>query len=257
LSPDPFFFMLILGLDFETTGLDIPNIGVTEIGMVLWETSLNAPVRMIGMLVDPGSYAKWEPGVEKINNLTPAIVSKYGEADERALKYVLSWYGSADIACAHNGNNFDKPLLEKWASRYGLDAQKEKLWIDTRADIERPPRDSHRLGYMAADHGFLNPFPHRAMFDVMTMFTILMAPDVAKAPPKYDLNQIQEIAKSPLRIVKAIVSFDQKELAKTRGYHPIYENGKFVRWELEVKEFYLDKEREAARLAGFEIEVIR
>lgn len=249
--------MLILGLDFETTGLNIPTIGVTEIGMVVWDTALSAPVKMIGMLVNPGSYAVWEPGVEKVNKITPEICAKHGVEDSKALQQVLSWYGSADVACAHNGNNFDKPLLEAWAARYSLDAQKSKLWIDTRADIERPPRDSHRLGYMAADHGFLNPFPHRAMFDVMTMFTILMAPDVSKAPPKYDLGAIQEIAKSPLRIVKALVNFDQKELAKTRGYHPIYENGKFVRWELEVKECNLEKEREAARLAGFEIEVIR
>lgn len=249
--------MIILGIDFESTGLNIPTIGVTEVGLVLWDTVLKAPIRLFGTLVDPGSYAVWEPGVEKINNLTPKVCSDFGMEDEKALKYVLSWYGSADVACAHNGNNFDKPLLETWASRYGLDAQKSKLWIDTRADIERPARDSHRLGYMAADHGFLNPFPHRAMFDVMTMLTILMAPDLSKAPPKYDLATIQEIAKSPLRIVKALVSFEQKELAKTRGYHGIYENGKFNRWELEVKECNLEKEREACRLVGFEIEVIR
>jgi len=249
--------MIILGIDFETTGLNIPTIGVTEVGMVLWDTDLAAPIRMVGMLVNPRYDAVWEPGVEKVNNLTPAICEKHGSDDEKTCKQVLSWYGSADVLCAHNGNNFDKPLLDTWATRYGLATQKDKLWIDTRADIDRPPRDSHRLGYMAADHGFLNPFPHRAMFDVMTMFTILMAKDIAKAPPKYDLATIQEIAKSPLRIVKAIVSFDQKELAKTRGYHPFYQDGKFIRWELEVKEINLDKEREAARLSGFEIEVIR
>jgi len=231
--------------------------------MVLWDTDLHAPIKLFGTLVDPSSYAVWEGATEHtlaavdVNGITPEICNKYGMDDEKALKYVLSWYGSADIACAHNGNNFDKPLLSTWAASYGLDAQKNKLWIDTRADIERPRRDSHRLGYMAADHGFLNPFPHRAMFDVMTMFTILMAPDVSKAPPKYDLATIQEIAKSPLRIVKALVSFDTNHLAKSRGYHAFYENGKFQRWELEVKEINLEKEREAARLAGFEIEVIR
>lgn len=233
---------------------------MTEVGLVLWDTDLHAPIRMIGLLVKPRNDVVWEADVlagKVKNGITPAICEKYGSDDERTCKQVLSWYGSADVMCAHNGNNFDKPLLDKWASRYGLATQKEKLWIDTRADIERPPRDSHRLGYMAADHGIINPFPHRAMFDVMTMFTILMAPDISKAPPKYDLNTIQEIAKSPLRIVKANVSFAEKELAKTRGYHPVYENGKFNRWELEVKECNLEKEREAARLSGFEIEVIK
>jgi DNA polymerase-3 subunit epsilon len=249
--------MLICGIDFETTGLNIPTIGVTEVGLVLWDTDLHAPIKLFGTLVDPGSYAVWEPGAEEVNNLTPELCDKYGMEDEKALKYVLSWYGSADVACAHNGNFFDRPLLDKWAERYGFDSQRNKLWIDTFIDIERPKKGSGRLGYMAADHGFLNPFPHRAMFDVMTMMTILMAPDVSKAPPKYDLNAIQEIAKSPTRVVKAVVSFEKKELAKARGYRGIYENGNFVRWELEIKECNLEKEREAARLAGFEIEVIR
>src|SRR5580658_4806434 len=111
--------MLILGLDFETTGLNIPTIGVTEIGMVFWDTNLRAPIKLFGAVVDPGTQAVWEPGVEKINNLTPTICSNYGMPDDKALKYVLSWYGSCDVACAHNGNSFDRPVLDAWAARYG------------------------------------------------------------------------------------------------------------------------------------------
>jgi len=216
--------------------------------MVLWDTELCAPIKLFGTLVEPAPKSIWEPGVEKINNLSQAVCSKFGMEDERALKYVLSWYGSADVACAHNGNNFDRPLLDTWAARYGLDSQKNKIWIDTKADIDRPIKDSTRLVYMAADHGFLNPFPHRAMFDVMTMLTILN---------KYELDPILELAKSPTRVVKALVPFEQKDLAKNRGYHPIYENGKFSRWELPVKEVRLEREREYFRSMGYDIEIIR
>lgn len=246
--------MLILGIDFETTGLNIPTIGVTEIGMVLWDTELRAPVKLFGTLVDPGSYAVWEGATEltmaavDVNGITPEICDKFGMEDEKALKYVLSWYSSADVACAHNGNNFDRPLLDKWAERYGLDSQKTKLWIDTRADIERPVKMSGRLTYMAADHGFLNPFPHRAMFDVMTMLTILN---------KYELDPILELAKSPTRVIKALVPYEHKDLAKSRGYFPVYENGKFNRWELPVKEINIERERQYFRSKGFDIEVIR
>src|SRR5271157_2494964 len=144
--------MLILGLHVETTGLNIPTIGVTEIGMVLWDTESRSPVKMYGTLVDPGDYAVWEPDVlaGKVNNVSPELCSRVGEPDERACKSVLSWHCSADVVCAHNGNNFDKPLLETWAARYGLDAQKSKVWIDTGSDIERPPKMSNRLTYMAA-----------------------------------------------------------------------------------------------------------
>lgn len=240
--------MIILGLDLETTGLNIPTIGVTEVGLVVWDTTLRAPIKLFGTLVDPGPTAIWEPGVEKINNLTPQICNQFGMADDKALRYLLSWYSSADVACAHNGTYFDRLVLEAWAARYGLDAQPSKIWIDTKADLEIPPRSSTRLTYLAADHGFLNPFPHRAMFDVMTMFKIL---------DQFDISTVMEVAKSPTLRIKALVSFDQKDLAKNRGYHPIYENGKFSRWEMSVKECRLDKEREGAKQAGFEIEVIR
>ena len=244
--------MKILGIDFESTGLNIQTIGVTEVGMVVWDTALRAPIKLFGTLVDPGPKAIWEPGVEKINNLTPEICSAQGMADDKALRYVLSWYGSADVACAHNGTVFDRPLLETWAARYGLDAQPGKIWIDTKVDLEIPERNSTRLTYMAADHSFLNPFPHRAMFDVMTMLKIL---------DNYDIDKVMELAKSPTITVKAIVSFDQKDLARNRGYHAQYEanggvRGKFKHWSMSIKECKLDKERAAARAAGFDIEVI-
>src|ERR1035437_2746561 len=219
--------MIILGLDFETTGLNIPTVGITEIGMVAWNTELHAPIKLFGTLVDPGPDVIWEPGVEEINNLTPKICADYGMADDKACRYVMSWYGSSDVACAHNGNVFDRPLLETWAKKYGLDAQPGKVWIDTKADLDTPPRNSTRLTYMAADNGFLNPFPHRAMFDVMTMFKIL---------DKYNIDEVLEVSKSPTLRVKALVSFDQKDLAKNRGFHPAYEihsdgsRGKFLCW---------------------------
>jgi DNA polymerase-3 subunit epsilon len=245
--------VLILGLDFETTGLNIPTIGVTEVGMVVWDTTLKAPIKLFGTIVDPGASAIWEPGVSKINNLTPELCANYGMAEDKALRYVLSWYSSADVACAHNGTVFDRPVLDAWAAKHGLDSQPSKVWIDTKTDIEIPERNSTRLTYMAADHSFLNPFPHRAMFDVMTMLKIL---------DRYDIDKVMELAKSPTITVKAIVSFDQKDLARNRGYHAQYETnadgtrGRFKYWSMSIKACKLDQERESAKQAGFQIEVI-
>ena len=233
--------------------MNIPTIGVTEVGLVVWDTTLRAPIKLFGAVVDPGPTAIWEPGVEKINNLTPTICTNYGMADDKALKYVLSWYGSADVACAHNGNVFDRPVLDTWAAKYGLDSQKSKIWIDTKCDIEISPRDSTRLVYMAADNGFLNPFPHRAMFDVMTMLKIL---------DKQDIDKVMEMAASPTVTVKALVSFDNNQLAKNRGFHSEwYRNadgskGKFKHWSMSIKQIKLEQEREACRVAGFDIMVI-
>lgn len=234
--------MILCGLDFETTGLKIGSVGVTEVGFVKWDTDLGAPVQMSGYLVDPGKNCVWEPGVEKINGLTPEICDKYGMPELNALKQLLFAYQNSDIAVAHNGGQFDRPLLEHWATKYGLDWQPNKLWIDTKTDIEIPSRNSTRLVYLAADHGFLNPFPHRAMFDVMTMMTILS---------KYDLPKVIEVAKSPTFLCRAMVSYDDRELAKARGYHWDAEQ---KIWKMSIKECYLQREKEASK---FTIEIIR
>lgn len=229
--------MILLGLDFESSGLQIGSIGITEVGMVKWDTDLCAPIQMTGYLVDPGPEVTWEPGVEKINGLTPQICDKYGMPDERAARTMLSWYQSSDIAVAHNGLEFDKPLLQWWAQKYKLDDQPGKLWIDTKCDIEIPARNSSRLVYMAADHGFLNPFPHRAMFDVMTMMTILS---------RYDLDKVIETAKSPKLTIRAMVEYADRELAKQRGYHW---HADTKMWLMSVKECNLEKEKAAADFA--------
>lgn len=232
----------------ETTGLNIPTLGVTEIGMVAWSVELHAPIKLYGSLVDPHKECVWEPGAAAINNLTPELCSQYGMEDEKACRQLMSWYSSADVCCAHNGNAFDRLIVEKWATKYGIDPQKDKVWIDTKCDLETPPRNSNRLTYMAADHGFLNPFPHRAMCDVLTMLKIL---------DKYDLEQVLVISKSPTVRLKAIVSYEQKDLAKDRGFHAIYVDSKFSHWEMSTKECKLEAEREACRTAGFEVLILK
>jgi len=203
--------MLILGLDFETTGLDPVVNSITEVGMVLWETSLRAPVKVMGFLVDPGPNAVWDSVVSGVTGITPELWGKYGYQSERAFKQVLSWYQTADVACAHNGTRFDRPFFNAWCKCPGYDADPNKLWIDTNTDIELPfpEKMSRKLSYMAADHSFLNPFPHRAIFDVMTMLRIL---------DQYDLERVLFLARQPNIDIQALVSYDDRDLAKARGY---------------------------------------
>ena len=130
--------MLICGLDFESSGLKIETIGVTEVGIIIWDTVTRSPIRSFSTIVDPGPDVIWEPGALEVNNLTPEICRDLGMPDEEAARRSLRWYGSSDVACAHNGNKFDRPLLEKWAKKYNLDWQPSKVWIDTKTDLELP-----------------------------------------------------------------------------------------------------------------------
>lgn len=241
---------LILGGDFETSGLDPKKNAITEVGMVLWDTDLHMPVKVMGYLVNPRVGAEWDPMTAVINGITPELCAKHGYEDERALKQFIFWYQLADYACFHNGKRFDKPFFEFWCNLYGYEPP-EKTWIDTNTDIEYGPLEhkmSRKLVYMAADHRFLNPFPHRAVFDVMTMLKVL---------DNYDINRVIELAKMPDVMVEALVSYDDRELAKARGYrwveNPANPSGKKI-WMQTIKECYLENE---SNEAGFPIRVVK
>lgn len=239
--------MLILGVDFETTGLSPEQHLITEVGAVLWDTKLHSPVKLMGYLVKTGLDA-FEPKIIRLTGITPEMCESHGVESERGLKQLLAMHQQADACCAHNAS-FDHGFFRAWLAKheYSLDYD-DKLWIDTRTDLPFEPEWSRKLGHLAYEHGFLNPFPHRALFDVMTMLRIL---------DNYDVDTIVEMANSPSITVKAIVGFADKDKARGRGYHPKYDdNNKFKMWAMKIKECQLEQEREAAREAGFSIEIV-
>ena len=109
----------------------------------------------------------------------------------------------------------------------------EHTVIDTVMDLplDRAKFKSMKLPYLAADHGFVNPFPHRALFDVLTMF---------KIASQYDLDEILKLARSPRIIIRAVVSFDEKQKAKDAGF---YLDGASKSWLLEAKQAAFEKMR--------------
>jgi DNA polymerase-3 subunit epsilon len=83
--------------------------------------------------------------------------------------------------------------------------------LDSLTDIRYPAYIKTRnLTHLAAEHGFVAPFKHRAVFDCLTMLRIAS---------NYDINEIIARSKMPMVYVQACVSFDEKELAKARGYY--------------------------------------
>jgi DNA polymerase-3 subunit epsilon len=232
--------MIVLGLDFETTGVNVEKDTVTEVGMVLWDSDLRIPTKMLGFLVHNPS-AVWDPTAKLISGLSPELCEKYGFTYEKALKHVISWYNECDIVLAHNGNNFDKPVFYRWAKSLGYELE-DKPWIDTSEDIEyRMKTKSMKLGHLASDHGFLNPFPHRALFDVMTMLKIF---------DSYDFESVILRFNSPKIIVRAEVSYEDRNLAKERGYS--WEAGNKT-WKKSIIASELEKEKKEA---GFRVTVL-
>jgi DNA polymerase-3 subunit epsilon len=236
--------MIVLGVDFETTGLNTGEDHIIEVGAMLWDTDRNVPMNpVLSSFINPG-VEKLPEIIVELTGITDADLANHGYAPKAVLQGLVQLMNKADACVAHNGNLFDRPMLESNAKRHGVEIPK-KLWIDTSTDIEFPPTiTTRKLVHLAAEHGFVNPFAHRAIFDVGTML------QVAK---HYDWAQIKRYAETPTLVVRADVTYHQRELAKKRNYRF---QGETKTWIKSIKEFQLDDERAGAREAGFTVSVL-
>jgi DNA polymerase-3 subunit epsilon len=213
--------MKLLGIDFETTGLSFDKDRITEIGAVLWCTEARAPMQIFNVLVHHEDGPGITEEITRLTGITQEMLDRYGVAPERAFARLVQLMLEADALVAHNGNGFDKPMWEAQMKRMKLPVPPDwsPLWIDTCMDVPYPEAiTTRKLVHLAAEHGFLNPFAHRACFDVLTMLKVL---------ERYPIEEVMESARQPMVTLQAMVSFDEREKAKARGY----------RWKAETKQW--------------------
>jgi DNA polymerase-3 subunit epsilon len=213
--------MRLLGIDYETTGLDPVVDNIIEVGAVIWDTELHVPLVLENFFVKWGTPISAE--ITAINGVTDDFVETFGLSPSEGLSriHTLEWQTAANVA--HNGAAFDRPFHRDWLRRvydhYGRDDQ--RLWIDTQNDIDYAEDvPTRKLTYLAAEHGFLNPFAHRAVFDVLTMMVIF---------DKYPLPEIIYSAQQPNILVQALVSYDNKEQAKEMRFRWDGDNKRWIR----------------------------
>ena len=195
---------IILSYDVETTGLDTSTDRVIEVGAILYSTGQRKCLESKGFLVKTDKPIS--PEITKLTSITQAAVDKFGYDSEESLDDVIDLMSQADAIAGQNVLRFDKRITESWATRFKKTLP-SKLWIDTRTDL--PGVESKSLTYMAADHGFLNLFPHSALADCQTVLKLITM---------YDINQVIARAKEPTVILKAHVGFENNGLAKARKY---------------------------------------
>ena len=210
--------MLLLGIDLETGGsFDAPKEDnfITEIGACLWDTN-HGPVKMFSEILNLGKPICKE--AEEYTGITDRMKLDYGinemihpqifRTKTQELFYFMT---KADYIVAHNGLEFDKPILMQFLKSIGIQMP-DKTWIDTMIDVPYPKNCTSRsLTYLAGHHLILNCFPHRAITDVLTMMTILM---------KYDLSEVIKCAETP--IIEAVWSSPYPSKHKFRGDSKAY-----------------------------------
>ena len=238
--------MIVAGIDFETTSVDPHTCHPTEVALILWEAQTNTIIEPMSFLLQ--LPAEVEVTNEHITGISKRLVQNYGYRWNEAQEYILQRLAYADYFMAHNVE-FDRTILKRmvnWENHYGEKPFDDSHWIDTMTDVPYPEGIKTRaLTYLAAEHGFVNPFPHRALFDVMTMI---------KIAGMYDLAEILKYANSPNIWLRASVSFEDKQLAKDRYFKWDPTNKLWVK---KVKEMNIAYEEERAEfpidlLPGYE-----
>lgn len=200
--------MRLCGIDLETTGLDFDKDHITEIAWIIKDFKDPKALVQRSSLIYP-KFDAVSAEITELTKITHRHLVRGGSSFESVvadLEYDLTEL-EVDYIVAHFGNNFDRPMLLSCMKRNGVEAVKISTmpWLDTKADISYPKGWSTSLRYVAAELGFLNPFPHSALFDVATMLRVL---------EHYDINEVIARSKEPTLVIRALTKYDDRELAK-------------------------------------------
>lgn len=246
--------MRVIGVDLETTGLDIAKDRILEIGAVIYDTAEKIPLAMLSEIIRPGPDVEFNEGYVSPTGLKRAHIEEFGESLVLTLQHVelMIERHKPEAIVGHNIVGYDLPMLKHEADRLGLNLP--LLFglpvIDTRHDLpfEKEP-SSRRLSHLIADHNFLNPYPHRAVFDVMACLKLLSC---------YDFQEVFAMSKIPFVTMRAKVSYDDRQKAKDLRYSWEEAGGvKYPKWWVkQVRSNAVEREVAMCATLGFEAELV-
>tara|TARA_Y100000991_G_C21945967_1_gene337472 strand:- start:142 stop:858 length:717 start_codon:yes stop_codon:yes gene_type:complete len=190
-------------VDVETTGLDPEKDKIIEIGLLEFAVYSDEEAKITSMysqLEDPGTSLS--PEIIKITGITETLLQ--GKTIDWSL--VGSYFSQASIVIAHN-MEFDRAFLMK------KDEIKKTQchWACSirHIDWKKYGFKSQSLNYLACDQGFVNPFPHRALFDCATTFQVIK---------KYIHELVHNSYQKQYEIQAVGAPFELKEKLKQNGY---------------------------------------
>lgn len=154
-------------VDIETTGIDSEKDEIIEIGILEFMLEAGkkpAITNMYSALEDPGFPLSSE--IKKITGLDDALL----KGQKIDWNFVRKLFSRSSIAIAHN-MPFDRGFLVKREELSDLGTH----WACSMKHIDWLGHGfkTRALNYLAADHGFVNAFAHRALFDCATTFRLI------------------------------------------------------------------------------------
>lgn len=190
-------------LDLETTGLDPKSDKIIEIGILKVALDQEETPRYVS------SYSQLQdPKV----TLSETIIKLTGINDDLVRGKNINWeevyrdIEESSFVIAHN-MPFDRSFLLEMDLFRNLKTH----WVCSQRHIDWKKRGfrSTALNYLACDHGFVNPFPHRALFDCATTFRLISP---------YFSELLHRSYQNEFLLLATGAPFKAKDLLKERAY---------------------------------------
>jgi DNA polymerase III subunit epsilon len=214
-------------VDVETTGLNPSENAIIELGLLEFkfgDAGEFTPVisSMYSSLQDPG-----EPLSDEVKQLT-GLDDTAVRGQEIDWSVVRRYWDRANLVIAHNAE-FDRSFL--MMRRELTDQAKHWACSVRHIDWRAKKFSSAKLNYLAADHGFVNPFAHRALFDCATTYRLISP----------HLEELMKSSHEPEIEISAFGSpFESKDVLRANGYR--WDAQERV-WRKKVSPSRLDAER--------------
>ena len=201
-SPPSVVPRTLLILDTETTGLDPETQHCVEVGAILFDVQSRAVLAQQSFLLPAETNA-----AEPINRI-PAAVTRLPQPWKEGLCWFQNLLDAADVLVAHNAA-FDR----QWFGRGELPAVTQP-WLcsmdDMRWPADRQLRSRPSVRDLALAYGVPVWAAHRALTDC-----IYLAEVFARCE---DLEQQLLQGLEPRQLVRAKVSYDDRQLARDAGF---------------------------------------
>ncbi|MDA7437274.1 3'-5' exonuclease [Synechococcus sp. AH-601-P06] len=201
-SPPSVVPRTLLIIDTETTGLDPENHCCVEVGAILFDVQSRAVLAQQSFLLPAEANA-----AEPINRI-PAAVTRLSQPWKQALHWFQNLLEAADVLVAHNAA-FDR----QWFGRGELPAVTQP-WLcsmeDMRWPADRQLRSRPSVRDLALAYGVPVWAAHRALTDCIYLAEVFARCD--------DLEQLLLQGLEPRQLVRAKVSYDDRQLARDAGF---------------------------------------
>lgn len=188
-------------LDTETTGLSPETDRCIEYACILFDLELSLPIEAFSTLIQCDSNA-----AEPINRI-PVRALVDASAPERAWFILHQFLGRSDVVLAHRAE-FDRGFIPG-------DLAKLRPFVCTKFHVQWPRgKGGEHLVHLALAHDVGVVHSHRAMADVDILARLLMRVHEMG----HDLQELIALAMRPRVKVQALVSYDDREKAKSAGF---------------------------------------